>query len=132
RQTDYVNDNIFNALPAAWSCKSVKEINPNIFDWLNLQDTTIVLVLVIMTVVAVLNLITCLIILVLERTRMIGVLKALGAPNPSIQRIFLYQGSIITVTGIFLGNLAALALIWLQQRYGLISLQEEMYYISKA
>ena len=84
-----------------------------------------------MTVVAVLNLITCLIILVLERTRMIGVLKALGSPNPSIQRIFLYQGGIITVTGILLGNLLALLLCWLQQRYGLISLQEEMYYISK-
>jgi len=131
RQTDNVNDNIFNALPVAWSSKSIKEINPNIFDWLNLQDTTIVLVLVIMTVVAVLNLITCLIILVLERTRMIGVLKALGSPNPSIQRIFLYQGGIITVTGILLGNLLALLLCWLQQRYGLISLQEEMYYISK-
>lgn len=131
RQTDNVNDNIFNALPASWSCKSVKEINPNIFDWLNLQDTTIVLVLVIMTVVAVLNLITCLIILVLERTRMIGVLKALGAPNPSIQRIFLYQGGIITLTGILLGNLLALLLCWLQKRYGFISLQEEMYYISK-
>ena len=131
RQTDNVNDNIFNALPVAWSSKSIKEINPNIFDWLNLQDTTIVLVLVIMTVVAVLNLITCLIILVLERTRMIGVLKALGSPNPSIQRNFLYQGGIITITGILLGNLLALLLCWLQQRYGLISLQEEMYYISK-
>jgi lipoprotein-releasing system permease protein len=132
RQTDKVNDDLFNSLPIAWSSKSIKEINPNIFDWLNLQDTTIVLVLVIMTIVAVLNLITCLIILVLERTRMIGVLKALGSPNTSIQRIFLYQGGIITITGIIFGNLLALLLCWLQQRYGLISLQEEMYYISKA
>jgi lipoprotein-releasing system permease protein len=132
KQIDKVNDDLFNALPVSWNSKSIKEINPNIFDWLNLQDTTIVLVLVIMTLVAVLNLITCLIILVLERTRMIGILKALGSPNTSIQRIFLYQGGIITITGIALGNLLALLLCWLQQRYGLISLQEEMYYISKA
>lgn len=131
RQIDKVNDELFNALPVSWTSKSIKEINPNIFDWLNLQDTTIVLVLVIMTIVAVLNLITCLIILVLERTRMIGILKALGSPNTSIQRIFLYQGGIITITGIVLGNVLALLLCWLQQRYGLIHLQEEMYYISK-
>ncbi len=131
RQIDKINDELFNALPVNWASKSIKEINPNIFDWLNLQDTTIILVLVIMTIVAVLNLITCLIILVLERTRMIGVLKALGAPNASIQQVFLYQGGIITITGILLGNGVALLLIWLQQHYGLISLQEEMYYISK-
>ena len=132
RQIDEVNDALFNALPPDWTSKTIKEINPNIFDWLNLQDTTIVLVLVIMTIVAVLNLITCLIILVLERTRMIGILKALGSPNLSIQSIFLYQGAIITITGILLGNLVAWLLIWIQQRYGLIRLQEEMYYISKA
>lgn len=130
-QIDQVNEALFNQLPVAWTSRSIKEINPNIFDWLNLQDTTIVLVLIIMTVVAALNLITCLIILVLERTRMIGVLKALGSPNAAIQQIFLYQGGIITITGILLGNLLALLLCWLQQRYGLIHLQEEMYYISK-
>jgi lipoprotein-releasing system permease protein len=130
-QTDKVNDELFKDLPAAWASRSIKEINPNIFDWLNLQDTTIILVLVIMTIVAVLNLITCLIILVLERTRMIGILKALGTPNLSIQKIFLYHGAMITVSGIALGNLFALLLCWLQQHYGLIKLQEDMYYISK-
>ncbi len=130
-QIDQINEALFNQLPVAWASRSIKEINPNIFDWLNLQDTTIILVLIIMTVVAALNLITCLIILVLERTRMIGVLKALGSPNGAIQEIFLYQGGIITITGILLGNLLALLLCWLQQRYGLIHLQEEMYYISK-
>jgi lipoprotein-releasing system permease protein len=126
-----VDDAIFNRLPVKWTSRSIQEINPNIFDWLNLQDTTIILVLIIMTIVAVLNLITCLIILVLERTRMIGVLKALGARDGTIQKVFLYQGGLITLAGIIPGNLLALLLCWLQQRYGFIRLKEEMYYISK-
>jgi lipoprotein-releasing system permease protein len=85
-----------------------------------------------MIVVAILNLITCLIILVLERTRMIGVLKALGSPNFDIQRIFLFHGAIITVMGILIGNVAGVFLCWLQQKYGFIKLPEEMYYISTA
>lgn len=132
KQLNAVSDDIFYKLPAGWNTKTIKEINPNIFDWLNLQDTTIVLVLLIMTIVAVLNLVTCLIILVLERTRMIGVLKALGASNGTIQRVFLYHGSIITISGIIFGNLLALLLCWLQQHYGFITLPEDMYYISKA
>lgn len=132
RKMDEVSEAVFKQLPAGWNSKTIKEIYPNIFDWLNLQDNTIVLVLVIMTIVAVLNLITCLIILVLERTRMIGVLKALGMPNAHLQSVFLYHGAVITLSGIVLGNLLALALCWLQQRYGFITLPEEMYYISKA
>ena len=132
RKMDGVNEAVFEQLPPGWNSKTIKEIYPNIFDWLNLQDNTIWLVLIIMTIVAVLNLITCLIILVLERTRMIGVLKALGMPNSHLQSIFLFHGSIITLSGIVFGNLLALLLCWLQQRYGFITLPEDMYYISKA
>ena len=129
---DTVNETIFMNLPTQWNSRTIMEINPNIFDWLNLQNQTIVIVLIIMTVVAVLNLITCLIILVLERTRMVGILKALGAPEGKVQQIFLFQATIIAITGIVLGNIAGLGLCWLQQRFGLLSLPEDMYYISKA
>ncbi len=132
RKMDTVSEAIFNDLPAMWNSRTIQELNPNIFDWLNLQNQSIVIVLLIMTVVAVLNLITCLIILVLERTRMVGVLKALGATDIAVQKIFFIHGAIIAVTGIIFGNLLGLGFCWLQQRYGIISLPEDMYYITKA
>lgn len=132
REVDTVNTVVFNQLPSGWGSHTIQEIYPNIFDWLNLQNTTIAIVLIIMIVVATLNLVTCLIILVLERTRMIGILKAIGSPNASIQQIFLYQGAIITLFGMVLGNALGLLICWLQQRYGFITLPEDAYYISKA
>lgn len=132
RKLDTVNNLIFNQLPSTWNSRTIREIYPNIFDWLNLQDITIAIVLIIMIVVATLNLVTCLIILVLERTRMVGILKAIGAPNGYIQQIFLYHGAIITLSGMVLGNLAGLLICWLQEKYGFITLPEDAYFISKA
>lgn len=129
---DIVSRDIFTELPVGMSSYTIKEINPAIFDWLALQDYTIVIVLSIMIVIALLNLITCLLILVLERTRMVGILKALGAKNFTVQKIFLYHGAVITITGLIFGNALGLALAWLQQRYGFITLPEDAYYISQA
>lgn len=132
RTADRVSARIHDQLPKDWDSRTTEEIYPNIFDWLNLQDNTIIIVLVIMIVVATLNLVTCLIILVLERTRMVGILKAVGSPNMSIQWIFLYQGAFITLVGLALGNIFGLGICWLQQRYGFITLPEDAYFISKA
>jgi lipoprotein-releasing system permease protein len=132
RKADSVNNRIFEKMPLSWNSRTIRQVYPNIFDWLDLQDITIIIVLVIMVVVATLNLVTCLIILLLERTQMIGILKAVGSSNSTIQEIFLYQGAIITVVGIVLGNGFALLICWLQQRYGFITLPEEAYFISKA
>jgi len=132
RLLDTVNSVIFEKLPGTWNSRTIPEIYANIFEWLNLQDTTVAIVLIIMIIVAVLNLITCLIILLLERTRMVGVLKALGSSDWSIQNIFLYYGAVITVSGIVMGNLFGLLVYWLQNRYGFITLPEEAYFISKA
>lgn len=129
---DSVSDQVFQELPDMWNSRTTREIYPHIFDWLNLQNQTIGIVISIMVIVAILNLITCLIILVLERTRMVGILKALGSPDSNIQKIFLLHGGIITLSGIVVGNIAGIFLCWLQQRYGFIRLPEEMYYISTA
>jgi lipoprotein-releasing system permease protein len=127
-----VSNTIYDSLPKEWGSRTTEEIYPNIFDWLNLQNNTIIIVLVIMVIVATLNLVTCLIILVLERTPMIGVFKALGSSNTRIQLIFLYQGGIVTLAGLILGNCFGLLVCWLQQRYGFITLPEDAYFISKA
>lgn len=129
---DEVSDRILYKIPVQYRSSTIEQVFPNIFDWLYLQNKTIVIVLIIMVVIAILNLITCLLILVLERTRMVGTLKALGAKNITIQKIFLYQGAIISFGGLVGGNILGFLVCWLQQRYGFIKLPEEAYYISQA
>ncbi|MEO7982912.1 MAG: ABC transporter permease, partial [Bacteroidota bacterium] len=89
----YAMDNF----PLTWDAVSVKNISPNIFDWLNMQDVTRNVLIVIMVIIAIINLMTCLLILVLERVKMIGILKALGASNWTIQKIFLSHSALITL-----------------------------------
>lgn len=132
RRMEQVSEEMLDHIPLDLKSSAIVEIYPNIFDWLALQNKTIVIVLIIMIVIATLNLVTCLLIMALERTRMVGTLKALGAKNLAIQKIFLYHGGIITLAGLFFGNLLGLLVCLLQERYGFISLPEEAYYISKA
>jgi lipoprotein-releasing system permease protein len=86
----------------------------------------------IMIIIAAINFITCLIILVLERVRMVGTLKALGATDWTVQKIFLQHSVFITVTGIVLGLALALSLLWLQQKTGFVRLDEDAYYMQTA
>lgn len=115
-----------------WVTRTIREIYPNIFDWLGIVRSNGDVLIWIVIVIVIINFITCLIILVLERVRMIGILKAVGATNWAIQKIFLIHSALITITGILLGTLISLGLIWLQMKEGIVKLKEAEYYMSTA
>ena len=129
---DAVSNNLSNALPSEWMSKSIKEVYPNIFDWLDIQDVNRNVVFIVMGIVALINLITCLLILMLERTNMIGLLKSMGATNWTIQKIFIVYASFITIAGVGFGLIVGLGICLLQQATGFITLDEASYYISVA
>lgn len=129
---DEVSYALLDSIPSSWYATPVRKIYPNIFDWLKLQNTNRKIIIIIMCVVAIMNLITCLLILVLERSRMIGLLKSTGAMDKQIQSIFWKQGVMIAVAGILIGNIAGLGLCWLQQATGFIRLDEAAYYVTNA
>lgn len=108
----------------------VEQLYPQIFDWLKAHDVNALVILVIMLVVAFFNMSAALLILVLERIRMIGVLKALGMQNRSLRRIFLYRASMIAFRGLLWGNAVGVAICLAQQHFHLISLDAEGYILS--
>lgn len=114
------------------SVETVRERARVIFEWLQLQDYNEAVIIGLMLAVAIINMITALLVLVLERVEMIGILKALGAQNGLLRRVFLYQAALILIRGMFWGNLLALGICYLQEKYRFIRLNEADYYLSYA
>jgi lipoprotein-releasing system permease protein len=110
--------------------QNVKENNPQIFDWLSLSDTNVAVILTLMLIVAGFNMVSGLLILILERTKMIGILKALGTRNWSIRKIFLYNAAFLIGKGLFWGNAIGILLCLIQQNFGIFSLDPASYYVS--
>lgn len=132
QSADSISLQLTESLPSEWMSRTIHSIYPNIFDWLNIQDVNRNVIFIIMAIVAIINLITCLLILILERTRMIGLLKAVGASDQHIMKIFLYYATVIAAIGIGTGFIAGTGICLLQQATGFITLDESTYYVSQA
>lgn len=113
-----------------YSAQTVREVNPQIFNWLDLLDLNVWIILALMVAVAGVTMVSGLLIIILERTTMIGVLKALGARNCTIRHIFLWFSTFIIGRGMILGNIIGIGLTFLQQWTGLIKLDPTTYYVS--
>lgn len=126
---DYLYNNV---LGLDLNANTIREVYSNLFGWLDLQNTNERVIMILMIIVSIINMTTALLILILERTNMIGILKALGNTNWNIRKVFLYQAAYIIGLGLFWGNLIGLSIGFLQKKYGIIKLPEESYYLSVA
>jgi lipoprotein-releasing system permease protein len=128
-ELDRMGKIVYQAAGYDLNSRTIRELYPQLFDWLDLQDMNVVIILVLMVLVSGMAMITTLLILILERTRMIGVLKALGARNLSVRRIFMYNAAYITGKGLLFGNLAGLGICLIQKYTGIIRLPQESYFM---
>lgn len=122
---------IFRNVPYAYKTTTIDKRFPEIFSWLELQDVNVIIIITLVILVSAINMTSALLILILDRTTMIGILKALGSDDWSIQKIFLYQAMFLISIGVFWGNVLGIGLGYIQLEYGLINLPEATYYLTK-
>lgn len=124
------NEEIYLQTASTLNTQSIVEKYPAIFEWIGLFDNNIYLIIGIMILVAGINMITALLVLILERTQMIGILKAMGSTNLSIRKVFLYNAGYLILKGLFWGNLIGFILIFIQKYGKVITLNPTTYYVN--
>lgn len=130
-QLDQKGGEVYQSTDSFLDSRTIKQKYYAIFEWLSLFDFNIALIIGIMILVAGINMITALLVLILERTQMIGILKALGGSDWTIRKIFLYNATYLIILGLFWGNLIGLGLLFLQKYFKLFPLNPETYYVSE-
>lgn len=110
---------------------TIEELNPSIFAWLNVLDQTVWMILILVIAIAAFTMVSGLLIIILEKSNLIGVLKAIGAKNVSIRRVFIYYASFIIGKGLIIGNIIGIALCVVQQQFKIVSINPEMYYMDR-
>ena len=131
-QIDEMTDKVYEATPSNLNTQSIKDKFPLIFNWLQMFDFNILLILVIIIFIAGLNMITTLLVMILEKRQFIAIMKVLGSKNRKLQNIFLLQAVYIISIGLLVGNIVGLGLIYLQKQFGFIHLDPETYYVRTA
>lgn len=127
-----VGEQVYEHTGSTLDSQTIVEKYSYIFEWLQLFDFNIVVILIVMILVATINMVVALLVLILERTQMIGIMKAIGASNWSIRKMFLYNASYLIYRGLFWGNLIAIAILLIQKYFGVVHLNPENYYVNEA
>ncbi len=123
-------DKIYNLTGSDLNSRTIIEIFPQIFDWLGLQNINAIIIITLMIIVSGMNMISALLIIILERITLIGVLKALGSKNSSVRKLFIYLAGYLIGKGMLWGNIIGIGFILLQKKFGLFHLDQQSYYIS--
>ena len=131
-QIQSVGEEVYQQTPSNLDSKTIIEKYSYIFDWLQLFDFNIVVILGVMILVATINMVVALLVLILERTQMIGILKALGANNWSVRKMFLYNALYLILRGLLWGNSIGIGILLIQKHFGIIQLNPENYYVNQA
>lgn len=130
RDIDRLGKVVYHQTGFSLDASTIKQRYPQIFDWLDLQDINVLIILILMILVSAITMISTLLILILERTNMIGILKSLGMTNSGIRKIFLYNAIYIIGIGVLAGNIIGFGSTLLQKYFGIITLPQESYYVS--
>lgn len=117
-------------LPPEYDAYPITRLFPELFDWLELQNQNVWAILILMTLIAVINMSSVVLILIIERTQTIGLLKSMGLSNDRVVGIFILNAMILVAFGVLAGNLVGLGLIWLQDVFGMIQVDQENYFVS--
>jgi lipoprotein-releasing system permease protein len=128
---DQLDDQVYEMIDYDLVATSIIDARPDIFSWLELQDLNVIVIISLLILVCGIDIISALLILILERTSTIGILKAIGAKDKSIRKIFIYNAAYLILTGLFFGNLFGLGISLLQLKFGFLSLPQEAYFIDK-
>lgn len=131
-QVSQTSNQLYAGLPSELNSISISDRFSSIFQWITLFDFNVLIILIVMLLVGVINMATALLVLILERSRMVGLLKAIGAPDSMIQKIFMYNGIVIMSKGMFYGNLIGFTFYYSQLQWGWISLDPATYFVSVA
>lgn len=121
---------LYNFVGPTYGTETIVEAQPQIFNWLDLVDLNVTIIIALMLVVAIINLVSAILVLILERSKMIGLLKSMGAANRTVGHIFLYFTVNILVRGLIIGNLLVLIIFLVQNYTGIIQLNPETYFVS--